>query len=216
MGPGQVVVQAPRAMLWMRARVQTAPPLPPFTPWAQELAQPPLGTPVQLSDAGAAASHVTNAGFPNCWITGWGADVSPDDEPPLPAAVKFTAPIVQEPPDGLKTSWPPFPLVTVKVLEPLFAITVPLPVAVVVPTMIDAPEVLVTAMTSPIPAEKELGDAVKGPLPAHVTVIDTGAAADGAASAMGTVSAPARMTTSPDRCMSASLGRGIFDDVEGG
>lgn len=186
-------------------RVHTAPPLPPFIHCAHDSLQPPLETPDQLSDTGAAASQVSEAGLPNCCISGTGADESFDDVPLLPPAVKLTAPVVQSPPVGLNTSWPPLPLVTVKVFEALFAINVPLPVAVVVPTVNDPPDALLTVMTSPIPAENELGDADRGPA-VQLTVTVTGAAVAGEASAMGVASATATRSVVTDRRMRSFLG----------
>lgn len=50
----------------MSVRVHTGPPRPPFIHCAQELVHPPLETPDQLSETGAAASQVPEAGLPNC------------------------------------------------------------------------------------------------------------------------------------------------------
>ena len=66
--------------------MHTAPPLPPFIHCAHDSPQPPLATPDQLRVAGAAASHVPEAGLPNCWKIGAGIEVlvRSEDEPPPP------------------------------------------------------------------------------------------------------------------------------------
>jgi hypothetical protein len=144
-----------------------------------------------------------------------GAEELPDDVPLLPPAVKFKDPNVQTPPNiGLNTSWPPLPLVTVKVLEALFKIDVPPPVAVVVPTMISSPDALLTVMTSPIPAEDELGEAEKGP-PLQLTVTVTGAAVAGEASAMGVATATAMRSVVIDRRIWSFLGSWLINSPLG-
>ena len=62
--------------------MHTAPPRPPFIHWAQLSLQPPDEAPPQLRVAGAASTHVPDAGLPNCWTTGAGAELD-DDDPPL-------------------------------------------------------------------------------------------------------------------------------------
>jgi hypothetical protein len=60
--------------------------LPPFIHCAHDSLQPPLATPDQLRDSGAAAAQEPVAGIPNCWKIGAGEDeeVEPDDAPPPP------------------------------------------------------------------------------------------------------------------------------------
>ena len=64
--------------------MHTAPPLPLFIHCAHDSPHPPLVTPDQLRDAGAAASQLPVEGLPNSWMTGAGGGASPCDPLPLP------------------------------------------------------------------------------------------------------------------------------------
>lgn len=88
---GQPMVHAPRLLLYASVREQTKPPVPPFIHCDHELAQPPLETPAQLRPAGCAASHVPDAGRPNSWVTGAGAEPTPEEELPPPPPITTLA-----------------------------------------------------------------------------------------------------------------------------
>ena len=80
--------------------MHTAPPRPPFIHWAQLLLQPPDDAPPQLRVAGAASTHVPDAGVPNSWTTGAGAELDDEleeDDPPLlvPVVMVPTMKLVQ-------------------------------------------------------------------------------------------------------------------------
>ena len=78
-GVGYWTCQVPVAVLKARVRVQTAPPWPSFTHWAQDSPQPPLVAPPQFRPSGAASSQVPVAGLSSCCMRG--AGVVPDTEP---------------------------------------------------------------------------------------------------------------------------------------
>ena len=65
--------------------MQTAPPMPAFIHSAQDSLQPPLSAPPQFKPSGCTASHVRDAGLPNCWVIGAGNElVTVESEPPPP------------------------------------------------------------------------------------------------------------------------------------
>jgi len=78
--------------------VHTAPPVPPFIHCAQDSLQPPLATPDQFRESDAASAHVPEAGLPNCWKIGAGAEeaeLDEDDPPPPPPPLVIVKVYVQ-------------------------------------------------------------------------------------------------------------------------